>query len=156
MKKTPASYRENTLLGVGEVAARSGVSVSALRFYEESQLIDSFRSVGGQRRYARDVLRRVAVIKVAQRIGIPLAEIRDALATLPTSRAPTAADWQRMSKFWHGQLQARIDTLLKLRDQLNECIGCGCLSLDSCPLRNPGDSAAQGGPGARLFDPERA
>lgn len=141
-------------LSVGEVAARSGIAVSALHFYEAQGLIGSWRTGGNQRRYARDVLRRVAVIKVAQRVGIPLAEIRDALGALPEERTPTAADWSALSARWRSELDARIDRLTRLRDQLDGCIGCGCLSIDKCPLRNPEDVLATEGPGARLLDPE--
>lgn len=141
-------------LTVGEVAARSGVAVSTLHFYEAERLITSWRNSGNQRRYAREVLRRVAVIKVAQRTGIPLAEIREALATLPAKRTPTAADWTRLSSRWRERLNERIERLTRLRDQLDGCIGCGCLSLESCPLRNPWDCLGSEGPGPRLLDPE--
>ncbi|WP_366554425.1 redox-sensitive transcriptional activator SoxR [Aquibaculum sediminis] len=151
MKSPGALQRE---LSIGAVAARSGVAVSALHFYESKGLIHSRRSSGNQRRYPREVLRRVAVIKVAQRAGIPLAEIKEALSTLPDERTPTAADWRALSSRWRAELEARIERLTRLRDQLDGCIGCGCLSLRDCPLRNPGDSAAAGGPGARLFDPQ--
>ncbi|TCP05929.1 redox-sensitive transcriptional activator SoxR [Caldimonas thermodepolymerans] len=144
----------HSLLTVGEVAARSGVAPSALRFYEDKGLIRSHRSAGNQRRYPREVLRRVAVIKVAQRLGIPLATIAEVLHGLPEHRTPTAADWRRLSAQWKRELDARIDCLTKLRDQLDQCIGCGCLSLRECPLRNPGDRLGAYGPGARLFDPD--
>ena len=134
-------------LTVGEVAERSGVAVSALHFYEKKGLIQSSRSAGNQRRYHRDVLRRVAVIKVAQRIGIPLAEIAEAPAELPDGRSPTARDWKRMSAKWRIHLNERINDLTVLRDQLNECIGCGCLSIKACRLRNPFDSLSEKGPG---------
>lgn len=134
-------------LTVGEVAERSGVAVSALHFYEKKGLILSSRSAGNQRRYHRDVLRRVAVIKVAQRIGIPLAEIAEALADLPDGRTPTARDWKRMSAKWRAHLDERINDLTVLRNQLNECIGCGCLSIKACRLRNPFDSLSEEGPG---------
>jgi len=134
-------------LTVGEVARRSGVAVSALHFYESKGLIRSARNAGGQRRYARDVLRRVAVIKVAQRIGIPLAGIAAALASLPQERTPTKADWARLSRLWRGELDERIAQLTRLRDQLDDCIGCGCLSMEACRLRNPGDALAQQGSG---------
>lgn len=139
-------------LTVGEVAARSGVAVSAIHFYEAKGLIRSWRSSGNQRRYPREVLRRVAIIKVAQRTGIPLAEIREALATLPDGRTPTAQDWRRLSARWKAALEERIEKLIQLRDQLGDCIGCGCLSLRSCPLRNPRDELAEQGPGARLLE----
>lgn len=140
-------------LSVGEVAERSGVAVSTLHFYEAKGLIHSRRSAGNQRRYPRGVLRRVAVIKVAQRTGIPLAAIRDALSTLPEGGAPNAADWARLSAQWRAELDDRIARLTRLRDHLADCIGCGCLSIESCPLRNPGDELAGQGPGPRLLDP---
>ena len=140
-------------LGVGEVAARSGVAVSALHFYEKKGLIRSLRTPGNQRRYGREVLRRIAVIKVAQRAGIPLARIRDALDALPEGRTPTVADWKRLSRRWRDDLDARIARLTGLRDSLDGCIGCGCLSLKACPLRNPGDVLGEEGPGPRLLDP---
>lgn len=141
-------------LTIGEVAERAGLATSALRFYETRGLIKSNRNTSGHRRYARDTLRRVAIIRVAQRIGIPLDEIAEALSALPERRTPTASDWRRLSDAWRNQLTERINTLSKLRDQLDGCIGCGCLSLKSCPLRNPSDIAAETGPGARLFDPD--
>ena len=142
-------------LGVGEVARRSGVSVSTLHFYEAEGLIRSWRSAGNQRRYPRGVLRRIAVIKVAQKTGVPLKEIAQALAALPQDRPPTAQDWARMSNRWKADLDARIRRLTALRDQLNDCIGCGCLSLTICPLRNPADRLAGQGSGPRLLpDPD--
>jgi len=138
-------------LTVGEVARRSGVPVSTLHFYESRGLIRSLRSSGGQRRYGRDVLRRVAVIKVAQRVGVPLAAIAEALATLPDGRTPTAADWVRLSGQWRAELDARIVQLTRLRDQLDGCIGCGCLSIEACRLRNPLDSLSDEGSGPRLL-----
>jgi len=140
-------------LSVGEVAARSGVAVSAIHFYEAKGLIRSRRNQGNQRRYAREVLRLVAVIKVAQRIGIPLAMIRDALATLPHGRTPTAADWRKLSANWKRGLDERIEKMMQLRDSLTGCIGCGCLSLKVCPLRNPKDRLGEEGPGPRLLEP---
>jgi MerR family redox-sensitive transcriptional activator SoxR len=136
-------------LSVGEVAARSGVAISALHFYESKGLIASRRSAGNQRRYARDVLRRIAVIRVAQRVGLPLDAIAQALASLPDSRTPTRADWQRLSASWRAELDARIATLVRLRDELTGCIGCGCLSLTRCRLSNPGDTLAGEGTGPR-------
>lgn len=144
-----------TPLGVGEVAKRSGVAVSALHFYETRGLIHSFRTTGNQRRYSRDVLRRIAVIKVAQRVGIPLAEIQDALNTLPDRRMPTAGDWRVLARHWRAGLDARIERLVRLRDNLDGCIGCGCLSIRDCPLRNPDDTLAERGPGAHFLDPDR-
>ncbi len=140
-------------LSVGEVAARSGVAVSTLHFYETKGLIRSSRNRGNQRRYARDVLRRVAVIKVAQRAGIPLATIAQALQALPDQRTPNATDWARLSVRWRDELDQRIATLTRLRDELSGCIGCGCLSLRDCPLRNPLDSLGEAGSGPRLLDP---
>ncbi len=140
-------------LSVGEVAARSGVAVSAIHFYEAKGLIRSRRNRGNQRRYPRGILRLVAVIKVAQRIGMPLATIRDALATLPRGRTPTAADWRRLSAVWRTGLEERIERMIRLRDSLTGCIGCGCLSLKVCPLRNPLDRLSEEGPGPRLLDP---
>lgn len=151
----PASSRKTAAepeLSVGEVAARSGLAVSALHYYESQGLIASLRTAGNQRRYPRSVLRRVAVIKVAQRMGVPLAEIAQALQALPASRTPTAADWRRMSAQWREGLQERIRLLTQLRDQLDGCIGCGCLSLKECPLRNAQDVLAGAGPGPH-FDP---
>ena len=139
-------------LTVGQVAARSGVAVTALHFYEAKGLIKSTRNSGNQRRYTREVLRRVALIKVAQRLGIPLAEIGEALNTLPGNRAPTAADWQVLSARWGRDLDERIKHLMALRDRLNGCIGCGCLSMEACPLRNQGDALGKRGPGAHLLD----
>ncbi|EJN00610.1 redox-sensitive transcriptional activator SoxR [Phyllobacterium sp. YR531] len=134
-------------LSVGEVAARSGVAVSTLHFYEAKNLIKSMRSAGNQRRYPRDVLRKVAVIKIAQRVGIPLASIKRQLDSLPQNRSPTAADWQRFSASWREELESRIRLLTGMRDQLDSCIGCGCLSLTNCPLRNPWDELGKLGPG---------
>ncbi|PDT06161.1 redox-sensitive transcriptional activator SoxR [Rhizobium chutanense] len=142
------------LLTVGDVAERSGLAVSALHFYETKGLISSIRSRGNQRRYGRDVLRRLGIIKVAQRVGIPLAEIQAAFESLPQGRTPTAADWQTLSARWKDDLDARISQLSLLRDRLTGCIGCGCLSVDSCPLRNPGDRLGKEGPGARLLETE--
>lgn len=139
-------------LSVGELAARSGVAVSALHFYERQGLLRSSRNAGNQRRYGRDVLRRVAVIRVAQRAGVPLAEIRAALDTLPDARTPTREDWRRLSHGWRSALDARIAQLSALREQLDGCIGCGCLSLRQCPLRNPDDIAAAQGPGAPYLE----
>lgn len=138
-------------LTVGEIAARSGIAVSALHFYEAQGLIRSIRSAGNQRRFPRGVLRRIAVIKVAQRTGVPLAEIKAALDALPANRALSARDWEKLSRRWRADLDARIQTLTALRDQLGDCIGCGCLSMQACPLRNPGDQLASQGSGARLL-----
>lgn len=141
-------------LSVGEVARRSGLAVSAIHFYEAKGLIRSSRSAGNQRRYPREVLRRVAIIKVAQRTGIPLKTIREAFKALPAERTPTVEDWRKLSASWKAELQRRIDRLTGLRDHLEECIGCGCLSVKSCPLHNPFDQLAGQGPGPRLLDPD--
>ncbi|MEX1081559.1 MAG: redox-sensitive transcriptional activator SoxR [Halofilum sp. (in: g-proteobacteria)] len=138
-------------LSVGELADRSGVAVSTLHFYESKGLIASHRNQSNHRRYPREVLRRVAVIRVAQRAGIPLAQIRETLANLPDQRTPTAVDWRRLSAEWQAELDARIAHLTELRDQLGECIGCGCLSVESCPLRNPWDELGREGSGPRLL-----
>lgn len=138
-------------LTIGELAERSGVAASTLRFYEKEGLIHSRRTSGNQRRYSRDMLRRVSFIKVSQGVGISLAEIRRALSVLPEARTPTRADWARLSRCWERELSARITVLMRLRDNLTGCIGCGCLSLELCPLVNPGDAMAAQGPGARLL-----
>jgi len=140
------------MLSVGEVARRSGVAVSTLHFYEAKGLIRAERSGGNQRRFRRGVLRRVAVIKIAQRTGIPLGEIKAALDLLPADRPVSSDDWQRMSAAWRDDLDHRIAQLTALRDQLGSCIGCGCLSLHDCPLRNPADRLGQGTSGARLIE----
>ncbi len=139
------------LLPIGAVADRSGMAVSALRFYEERGLIGSVRSAGGHRQYRRAVLRRLAFLQVAQRVGLSLEEIGRALATLPDDDGPGAADWRRLSATWRPQLDQRIRLLEALRDELDSCIGCGCLSLQRCRLRNPGDRAAASGAGARYL-----
>ena len=136
-------------LSVGEVAKRSGVAVSALHFYEQRGLIRSNRTGGNQRRYGRDVLRRIAVIRVAQEVGIPLADIAATLDSLPEGRTPTRDDWAVLSSAWRDDLDRRIEQLRKLRDGLTDCIGCGCMSIDKCPLRNPDDRLARQGAGAR-------
>ncbi|HEY7885926.1 MAG TPA: redox-sensitive transcriptional activator SoxR [Cellvibrionaceae bacterium] len=145
------NHTKGDVLTVGQVAKRAGVAASALRFYESRGLIESWRNDGGQRRYPREVLRRVSVIKTAQRLGITLADIADALAKLPKSRTPTPADWQQLSRHWQQHLDKRIEHLLLLRDQLEGCIGCGCLSMEICPLQNPNDVAADFGPGPLMF-----
>ena len=136
-------------LSVGEVARRSGVAVSTVHFYESRGLIVSRRTGGNQRRYGRDVLRRIAVIRIAQEVGIPLAGIAEALGSLPESRTPTRDDWTVLSSAWRDDLDRRIEQLTKLRDGLTDCIGCGCMSIDKCPLRNPDDRLARQGAGAR-------
>ena len=142
----------NWELTVGEVAERCGVAVSAIHFYETKGLITSWRNRGNQRRYPREVLRRVAIIKVAQRLGLPLTTIKSALDTLPRGRTPTAQDWRKLSERWQSELDERIAKLTRLRNQLTSCIGCGCLSMKDCPLRNPWDELAQKGSGARLIE----
>jgi MerR family redox-sensitive transcriptional activator SoxR len=137
------------VLTIGEVAERSNAAPSALRFYEREGLISSVRSDGGQRRYHRDVLRRLAFVRAAQRVGLSLDEIREALATLPDNRTPTAADWARLSRSWRPLLNRRIAELERVRDKLDTCIGCGCLSLRVCNLLNPHDVAGAEGPGPR-------
>jgi len=132
----------------GELSHRSGVAVSALHFYEREGLIASRRTSGNQRRYARETLRRVAFIRMSQRLGIPLVRIREALATLPTNRVPTSRDWGRLSAGWRSDLDERILHLQRLRDNLTGCIGCGCMSLKTCLLTNPDDVLAHSGPGA--------
>jgi MerR family redox-sensitive transcriptional activator SoxR len=139
-------------LTVGQLAQRSGVSVSALHFYEAKGLIRSARTRGNQRRYPREILRRVSVIKVAQRVGVPLAAIREALSVLPSGRAPSAAEWRRLSSRWKAELDERIKKLTQLRDRLDQCIGCGCLSIKSCWLRNPWDELGAQGAGPRLLE----
>lgn len=138
-------------LSIGEVAERTGVSSSALRFYESRGLIASLRSDGGQRRYHRDVLRRVAFIRVAQHVGLSLEEIGQALSLLPDRRTPRASDWERISTSWRDRLDERIVLLQALRGQLSSCIGCGCLSLKKCALYNPSDGAARLGAGPRYL-----
>ncbi|MHA7247539.1 redox-sensitive transcriptional activator SoxR [Arthrobacter tecti] len=142
----------HSVLSIGELSARSGVSPSALHFYERSGLISSERTSGNQRRYRRDVLRRVAFIRVSQRVGIPLRDIRGALDSLPEGRTPTKRDWSRLSSLWRSELDARITALEHLRRDLDGCIGCGCLSLKSCTLQNPADELGRGGAGARRWE----
>lgn len=146
--------RPSDELTIGEVAGRSGVAVSAIRFYESKGLIQSRRSEGNHRLYPRHVLRRIAVIKVAQRTGMSLDAIREALTGLPDCRMPTKEDWTRLSRAWKAELEDRIERLMRLRDQLDQCIGCGCLSISDCPLRNPDDRLGTEGPGPRLLDPD--
>ena len=138
-------------LGVGEIAARSGTTVSALHFFEREGLLTSARTAGNQRRYPRHTLRRVALILVGRRVGIPLADIRDALEGLPSDRAPTVQEWQQVSDRWQADLDRRIRLLQRLRDDLTGCIGCGCLSLTRCALINPDDTLGQQGPGPRTL-----
>jgi MerR family redox-sensitive transcriptional activator SoxR len=136
----------------GKVAERSGVSVSTLHFYEEKGLIRSWRNAGNQRRYKPDVMRRIAVIKAAQKVGIRLEDIRAALAALPQERTPTQKDWEALSTRWRGELDAKIAYLERLRDYFTGCIGCGCLSMKNCPLYNADDKLAEQGPGAVILE----
>ena len=138
-------------LAIGSLARRAGVPASTLRFYEDQGLIRGSRSAGNQRRYPKETLRRVAFIRIAQSVGLSLDEIRQALATLPEQRTPTVADWARLSRAWQPLIQARIDAMTRLRDQLDACIGCGCLSLKACKLYNPQDAAARLGAGPRYL-----
>ncbi len=153
MPQIPFEVQELT---VGQLSARSGAAVSALHFYETKGLIDSRRTAGNQRRYDRDALRRVAFIRAAQRVGIPLATIRDALDGLPDGRTPNREDWARLSELWREELDRRIEQLGRLRDHLDDCIGCGCLSLKSCVLSNPDDAIGKLGSGSRLLVEGRA
>ncbi|MGR8011446.1 redox-sensitive transcriptional activator SoxR [Streptomyces hypolithicus] len=151
MPQIPEKIHELT---VGQLSARSGVAVSALHFYESKGLIASRRTPGNQRRYGRDTLRRVAFVRAAQRVGIPLATIRDALAQLPEERTPNHEDWARLSENWRAELDERIKQLGRLRDHLTDCIGCGCLSLETCVLSNPDDAFGERLAGSLLL-PER-
>ncbi|GAA2582974.1 MULTISPECIES: redox-sensitive transcriptional activator SoxR [Streptomyces] len=148
MPQIPEKIQELT---VGQLAARSGAAVSALHFYESKGLISSRRTSGNQRRFGRDALRRVAFVRAAQRVGIPLATIRQALAELPEERTPTEDDWARLSASWRSELDERIKQLNRLRDHLTDCIGCGCLSLETCVLSNPDDAFGERATGSRLF-----
>jgi MerR family transcriptional regulator, redox-sensitive transcriptional activator SoxR len=143
-------------LSAGQVAARSGVAVSTVHFYEAKGLVRGWRSTGNQRRYSRDVLRRVAIIKVAQRLGLPLSMIKQAIDSLPGGRTPTAKDWRRLAVEWRRELDRRIALLQRLRGQLDSCIGCGCLSLKVCHLRNPWDTLSDQGSGPLLMEEDPA
>jgi MerR family transcriptional regulator, redox-sensitive transcriptional activator SoxR len=138
-------------LTVGELAKRSGVATSALRFYEDAGLIQASRNVSGHRRYRREVIRRVAFIVFAQRVGLSLEEVREELAKLPRDRVPERSDWEELSSSWTRRIDERIAELQRLRASLTECIGCGCLSLERCRLANPGDRAGKRGPGPRYW-----
>ena len=142
-------------LSVGLVAKRAGVKVSTLHFYENKNLIRSWRNQGNQRRFKKDVLRRVSVIKAAQKVGISLADIKKALSTLPNNRTPDKKDWEALSTTWRDELTAKINYLEKLRNSLNGCIGCGCLSMNNCPIYNENDKLASEGWGAVLLDKQR-
>ena len=139
------------MLGIGEVVQRTGVADSALRYYERERLIHAERTDGGQRRYPREVLRRIAFIRIAQQVGLSLDTVREALATLPGHRTPTPRDWARLSSAWRPRLDDQIAALVRLRDNLDSCIGCGCLSLKACALYNPADAAAALGAGPRYL-----
>jgi MerR family transcriptional regulator, redox-sensitive transcriptional activator SoxR len=147
MAKQPAH------LTIGQLAERSGVATSALRYYEKQGLIVSERTTGNQRRYDRAMLRRVAFVRSAQRVGLTIVEIQEALATLPEGRTPTKADWTRLSRSWRPRIEAQIERLERLRDKLDGCIGCGCLSLRRCALNNPDDEVAERGPGPVFLHP---
>ncbi len=142
-----------SLLTIGHVAERTGTAPSALRYWEDLGLLESLRTAGNQRRYDRAVIRRVSFIRAAQRVGLSLDEIRSALDTLPEGRTPSARDWARLSRSWRPRLDAQIDRITRLRDQLDSCIGCGCLSLRTCSLSNPADAMSGQGPGAVLLEP---
>ncbi len=142
---------KNDELPIGDIAARSGVSVPTVRFYEERGLIHSVRNAGNHRRYPRHTLRRIAVVRAGQRFGLSLTEIGEALATLPADHPPTQRDWARLSAAWHDALSERIEALTKVRDGLTDCIGCGCLSMTSCPIYNADDVRSADGPGAQRW-----
>jgi len=146
---------EEAKLTVGKVAERCGIKVSALHFYEEKGLIRSWRNQGNQRRYKADVLRRVSVIKAAQKMGVSLQEIKDAFATLPNNRTPDTKDWDKLASHWRESLNDRIQYLEKLRDYLSGCIGCGCLSLKKCPIYNKDDELAKFGSGPVILETKR-
>ncbi|MFI7644212.1 redox-sensitive transcriptional activator SoxR [Nonomuraea sp. NPDC049400] len=149
MEPTPSAQGVEELLTIGEVGRRSGVAVSALRFYEDQGLLTSTRTAGNQRRYPRHVLRRVSLISAAKRFGLPLSDVKTALAALPADGAPTADDWKRASRVWKELLEERRRALDRLIHEINGCIGCGCLSMKACALLNPGDVLAETGPGPR-------
>jgi MerR family transcriptional regulator, redox-sensitive transcriptional activator SoxR len=143
-------------LSIGQVSERTGVAVSALRYYEREGLLRADRTEGGQRRFPREVIRRVSFVRIAQQVGLSLEEIRTALEALPSDRTPTKGDWARLSSAWRSRLDEQIDSMTRLRDDLTSCIGCGCLSLKACSLYNPGDLAASLGTGPRyLLSDER-
>ena len=141
---------KNDLIPIGELAKRTGLAVSAIRFYESKGLIEPFRTMGNQRRFLRSDIRRLSVIVIAQRLGLGLAEIESALASLPRGRTPTLSDWQRISRTLRADIDARIKLLTRTRAKLDECIGCGCLSLSRCQIFNRDDRASLSGPGPRF------
>lgn len=151
MAETEPSDSTDEEMTIGETARRIGIATSALRFYEENGLISARRTSGGQRRYARDVLRRVAFIRAAQSVGLKLAEIRESLDDLPDDRAPTKDEWEEFAAQWRPRLDHQIAVLEAIRDKLSACIGCGCQTLDACEIFNPGDKAGQQGPGAHYL-----
>ena len=146
-----AQHRGDELLTIGEIASRCGIATSAVRYYEERGLITSTRTSGNQRRFTRETIRRIAFITAAQAVGRSLEEIAESLSALPAGRTPTNQDWERLATSWRPRLDEHIARLTSLRDRLDGCIGCGCLSLDRCALYNPGDEAAVGGPGPRYL-----
>jgi MerR family transcriptional regulator, redox-sensitive transcriptional activator SoxR len=150
VKKTVVKKRQS--LSVGQVAKRVGVKVSTLHFYEQKGLITSWRNTGNQRRYYKDVIRQISLIKAAQKLGISLDEIQQAINQLPNKSAPSKQDWQMLASHWQTELDQRIASLINLRDSLTGCIGCGCLSMKACPLYNPDDRLASDGPGPVLLD----
>ncbi|WP_125779223.1 redox-sensitive transcriptional activator SoxR [Pseudoalteromonas rubra] len=157
MTPTNTTERDEPRLSVGQVAKRADVAVSALHFYENKGLIRSWRNSGNQRRYKKDVLRRIAIIKAGQKMGITLAEIKQTLMSLPHSNTPSKEDWARMSSLWRAQLDEKIAYMQRVRTMVDGCIGCGCLSMSRCPMYNPDDVVAQAGNGAVLIDnPEQA
>lgn len=143
--------KANDLLPIGELARRTGLSVSAIRFYEEKGLVEAWRTAGNQRRFPRSDIRRLSFILIAQQLGLSLGEIDEALASLPNERTPTARDWSKISRTIRKELDAQIAQLERMRDNLDGCIGCGCLSLKKCALYNPMDEAAEEGPGPRIL-----
>ncbi len=138
-------------ISIGELALRTGLAITAIRYYEQEQLISPTRNAGGQRRYKRSDIRRLSFVKISQNLGFSLADIRQLLAGLPDERTPTKRDWERLSKHFAHEIDERIQGLMLLRENLSGCIGCGCLSLSSCKLYNPGDAAASLGPGPRYL-----
>ena len=151
MANTPKITKE---FSVGEISSRSGLPISTIHFYEAKGLISSNRNKGNHRRYARSVLRKLAVIKVAQKTGVPLEDIKRAMNNIPNDKPVTAEDWDKLAEVWRQELDDRINQLIRLRDMLGSCIGCGCLSIDNCDLINPGDTISKKGPGAYYLDPK--
>lgn len=151
MRETPKKSTLPATLSVGEVARRSGVTVPTLHFYESKGLIRAQRSPGNQRYYPRSVLRLISIIKMSQHLGMNLEQIKEHLTLLPQDHTPTARDWKKLTKLWTDELEERISMLRLLQTQLQSCIGCGCMSLSDCPLRNPQDTYAAKGPGAQII-----